>query len=70
MPGSVFLKKPYRPSKIVATIRTLIAPDERPTGAALRPLFVVKNIVRHGEEGASGSREIGFSIASDCAIGC
>jgi CheY-like chemotaxis protein len=38
VPGSVFLKKPYRPSEIVATILTLIAPHECPTGAALRPL--------------------------------
>ena len=38
VPGSVFLKKPYRPSEIVATIRTLIAPNECPTDAALRPL--------------------------------
>ena len=38
VPGSIFLKKPYRPSEIVATIRTLIAPDECPTDAALRPL--------------------------------
>ena len=38
VPGSVSLKKPYRPSEIVATIRSLIAPNERPTGAAMRPL--------------------------------
>ena len=38
VPGSIFLKKPYRPSEIVATIRTLIAPDDCPTDAALRPL--------------------------------
>ena len=38
VPGSVFLKKPYRPSEIVATIRTLITTKECPTGAALRAL--------------------------------
>jgi len=27
VPGSVFLKKPYRPSALAETIRTLIAPD-------------------------------------------
>ena len=37
VPGSVFLKKPYRPSAITETIRTLIAPTPWLAGAELRP---------------------------------
>ena len=37
VPGSVFLKKPYRPSAITETIRTLIAPTQWLPCAELRP---------------------------------
>ena len=37
VPGSVFLKKPYRPSAITEIIRTLIAPTPWLAGGELRP---------------------------------
>ena len=37
VPGSVFLKKPYRPSAITETIRTLIAPTQWLPCAELHP---------------------------------
>ena len=37
VPGSVFLKKPYRPSAITETIRALIAPTPWLAGAELHP---------------------------------
>ena len=37
VPGSVFLKKPYRPSAITEIIRTLIGPNPMAAGAARPP---------------------------------
>ena len=49
VPGSVFLKKPYRPCAITEIIRTLVGPNPMAADAALRPV-----------QGNRGARLLGF----------